>query len=87
MLRVPAGPGETMQSVFDRLNIVPEGIYTIFLNSRLVAARSNMVKWLGYQQAFTNPLAWDLNVKLVPGDRIGIFARDMVWRRWWCRQP
>ena len=78
LLRVPTGPQETMESIFHRLNISPEDIYTIFLNSKLVAARSNMVKWLGYQQACTNPLAWDLNIKLISGDRIGIFGRDMA---------
>ena len=78
LLMISNGPEETMQSILDRANISPEDIYTIFVNSKLFAARSNMVKWLGYQQACPDPLEWDLNFKLIPGDRIGIFGRDMA---------
>jgi hypothetical protein len=78
LLKMTPEPEETMQSILERAGISPQDIYTIFLNSKLVAARSNMVKWLGYQQAGPDPLAWDLNIKLASGDRIGIFGRDMA---------
>ena len=78
LLQMTPEPGETMQSILERANISPQDIYTIFLNSKLVAARSSMVKWLGYQQAGPDPLTWDLSCKLASGDRIGVFGRDMA---------
>ena len=77
LLKMIPEPGETMQSILDRAGISPQDIYTIFLNSKLVAARSSMVRWLGYQQAGPDPLSWDLDIKLASRDRIGIFGRDM----------
>ena len=71
-------PGETMASLFKRTGISTEDVYSLFLNAKLLAARSNMVRWLGYQQAGADPLSWDLNVPVSPGDRIGVFGRDMA---------
>ena len=78
VLSISPEPGETMASVLERAGISKTDIYSLFLNSRLLAARSNMVRWLGYQQAGTNPLSWDLNVPVASGDRIGVFGRDMA---------
>ena len=78
VLRFSPEPGETMASVLVRIGISPEDVYSLFLNARLLAARSNMVRWLGYQQAGADPLSWDLNVPVSPGDRIGVFGRDMA---------
>ncbi len=78
VLRLSPEPGETIASVFERAGISAEDVYSLFLNARLLAARSNMVRWLGYQQAGADPLSWDLNVPVSPGDRIGVFGRDMA---------
>lgn len=78
ILRLSPEPGETMASVFERTGISTEDIYSLFLNAKLLAARSNMVRWLGYQQAGDDPLSWDLNVPVSSGDRIGVFGRDMA---------
>jgi hypothetical protein len=37
-----------------------------------------MAYWIGYQQVQENPLAWELNVVVKAGDRIGLFGRDMA---------
>ena len=78
VLRFSPEPGETMASVLERAGISTEDIYSLFLNARILAARSNMVRWLGYRQAGADPLSWDLNVPVSPGDRIGVFGRDMA---------
>lgn len=78
ILRLSPEPGETVASVFERTGIPAEEVYSLFLNARLLAARSNMVRWLGYQQAGVDPLSWDLNVPVSSGDRIGVFGRDMA---------
>ena len=78
VLRLSPEPGETIASVFERMGISAEDVYSLFLNARLLAARSNMVRWLGYQQAGVDPLSWDLNVPVSSGDRIGLFGRDMA---------
>jgi len=78
VLRLSPEPGETMASVLVRIGISSEDVYSLFLNARLLAARSNMARWLGYQQAGVDPLSWDLNVPVSSGDRIGVFGRDMA---------
>lgn len=77
VLRVPPGEDETVKTILEQIKLSPKDIYTIFLNSKLVAARSNMVRWLRYPQAGGDPLAWNLEIGLTSGDRIGIFGRDM----------
>ena len=78
VLHLETDPGETMTSALNRAGISAEEVHSIFLNAKLFAARSNMVRWLGYQQASHDPLAWDLEVPLNAGDRIGVFGRDMA---------
>jgi len=78
ILRLSSEPGETIASVFERTGISAEDVYSLFLNAKLLAARSNMVRWLGYQQAGVDPLSWDLNVPVSSGDRLGVFGRDMA---------
>jgi hypothetical protein len=78
VLRLSPEPGETVASVFERAGISTEDVYSLFLNAKLLAARSNMVRWLGYQQTGDDPLSWDLNVPVSSGDRIGVFGRDMA---------
>lgn len=78
VLRVSPGPGETLTSLLARAGISTDDVYSLFLNARLLAARSNMVRWLGYQQIGADPLSWDLNVPVSSGDRVGVFGRDMA---------
>ncbi len=78
ILKLAPEPGETMASVFKRTGISIQDVYSLFLNARLHATRSNMVRWLGYQQTEGDPLSWDLNIRVSSGDRIGVFGRDMA---------
>ena len=78
VLRLSPEPGETMASLFERTGIAMQDVYSLFLNARLLATRSNMVRWLGYQQAGDDPLSWDMTVRVSSGDRIGVFGRDMA---------
>jgi len=71
-------PDETVASLLQTLGIADDQIYTIFLNHRLLAAHSNMARWMGHQQAGPDPLLWDLNYPVTSGDRIGFFGRDMA---------
>ncbi len=70
--------GETIASLLARIGITEDEIYNIFFNARLLATRSTMAHWLGYQQVRADPLDWDLNVPVKSGDRIGLFGKDMA---------
>ena len=37
-----------------------------------------MARWLGYQQVRPDPFDWNLSTPVKPGDRIGLFGRDMA---------
>ena len=76
-IRVSPEPNETLDILFKRLGIPLEEIYTIFFNSKLLAARSGMARWMGYRQVRADPFDWNLNVAVKPSDRIGLFGRDM----------
>lgn len=69
---------ETLASLLVRTGITADQTHTIFLNAKLLAARSNMARWLRYQGTTDNPLDWKLNVALKSGDRVGVFGRDMA---------
>jgi hypothetical protein len=77
-IHLPPEPDQTVASLLKRMGISKEDIYTIFLNSKLLVARSNMAVWLRYRQVRGNPFNWDLNVPIDSGDRIGLFGRDMA---------
>lgn len=78
IVRVSPESDETLDMLLARLGIPPEEIYSIFLNSKLLAARSGMARWMGYRQVRNDPFNWDLNVVVKPSDRIGLFGRDMA---------
>lgn len=71
-------PNETLASLLVRTGITADQAHTIFLNAKLLAARSNMARWLRYQEATDNPLDWNLDIGLKSGDRVGVFGRDMA---------
>jgi hypothetical protein len=78
VIRVDTEPDETLEMLLAKLDIPVNEIYSIFINSRLLAARSGMASMVGYQQVRENPYNWDLNVIVNPLDRIGLFGRDMA---------
>ena len=78
IIRVSPESDETLDELLARLGIPPEEIYSIFFNSKLLAARAGMAKWIGYRQVRTDPFEWDLKVTVKPSDRIGLFGRDMA---------
>ncbi len=77
VIRVSPGADETLGMLLSRLEIPVDEIYSIFFNSKLLAARTAMASWLGYRQVRTDPFDWNLNVAVQPADRIGLFGRDM----------
>lgn len=78
IIRVSPEPDESIEFLLKRLDIPLEDIYTIFYNSKLLAARSGMARWLGYQQVRSTPFDWDLSQTVALSDRIGLFGRDMA---------
>ena len=77
VIRVSPEPDETLESLLASLEIPVDEIYSIFFNSKLLAARTGMALWLGHQQVRTDPFDWNLNVPVQLADRIGLFGRDM----------
>lgn len=78
ILHLSPEPGETLISLLERAGVTAEDAYSIFLNAKLLAARSNMARWLRYQGATDNPLDWNLDILVNAGDRVGVFGRDMA---------
>ena len=78
LIRMSPGSQETLEMLLTRMGIPVDAVYTIFVNSKLLASRSGMAKWIGYPQVRTDPFDWKLNIIINPGDRIGLFGRDMA---------
>jgi hypothetical protein len=77
VIRVSPETDETLEMLLARLEIPVDEIYSIFFNSKLLAARTAMASWIGYRQLRTDPFDWNLNVAVQPIDRIALFGRDM----------
>ncbi len=78
VLRMEPRADETVDTLLTRMEIPLDKIHHIFLNAKLLVTRSGMAKWLRYQQVRTDPFDWNLATPLKPGDRIGLFGRDMA---------
>ena len=78
IIRVTPESDETLDILIKRLGIPLDDIYSIFYNSKLLAARSGMASWIGYPQVLATPFAWDLSITVQSSDRIGLFGRDMA---------
>ena len=78
IIRVAPEPDETLDLLLERVGIPLSDIYSIFYNSKLLAARSGMASWIGYPQVRATPFDWDLTVSVQSSDRIGLFGRDMA---------
>ena len=77
VIRVSPAADETLEMLLARLEIPVDEIYSIFFNSKLLAARSAMASWIGYRQVRADPFDWNLSMTIEPADRIGLFGRDM----------
>jgi hypothetical protein len=78
VIRISPQSDETIALLLARVGIAIEDIYSIFLNHKLLAARSGMARWIGHQKVRSEVFNWDLDIPVNPGDRIGIFGRDMA---------
>jgi hypothetical protein len=78
IIRVFPDPDESIEVLLKRLDIPIEAIYTIFVNSKLLAARSGMASWIGFRQVYSSAFDWDLSLTVSSSDRIGLFGRDMA---------
>ena len=78
VIRISPHADETLALLLDRVGIAIEDVYSIFVNHKLLAARSGMARWIGHQKVRSDPLNWDLEIPVNPGDRIGLFGRDMA---------
>jgi hypothetical protein len=78
VIRISPQPDETIALLLARVGISIEEVYSIFVNRKLLATRSGMARWIGHQQVRSDPFDWDLSVPVNPGDRIGLFGRDMA---------
>ncbi len=78
VIRISPEPDDTIASILVKVEIPVEEIYSIFLNAKLLAAKSGMARWIGYQQARTDIFDWDLEIPINTGDRLGLFGRDMA---------
>ena len=77
IIRVTPDSNETLAILLKRLGIPLNDIYSIFYNSKLLAARSGMASWIRYPQVHATPFDWDLSITVQSSDRIGLFGRDM----------
>ncbi len=78
VIQVSPQSDETIALLLDRVGIAIEDVYSIFVNHRLLAARSGMASWMGHQKVRNDPFNWDLDIPVDAGDRIGLFGRDMA---------
>jgi hypothetical protein len=78
VLYLPAQESETVGQVLHQVGIDLAEVGNVFLNGRLLP-RSNYPILLGYPLAADRPLSADsyLNTVVQPGDRLGIFPRNM----------
>jgi hypothetical protein len=80
VVRLEPQPGETVGTALERLGIPPSEVYHVFLNGALLSTRNSMAPWLRYQQprAGAPNRSQGLDTLVQPGDRVGLFARDMA---------
>jgi hypothetical protein len=76
VVRLPPQPGETVETVLERLGISPAEVYHIFLNGSILTTRNSMAPWLRYQEACACDHGLDAPVEAC--DRLGPFASDMT---------
>lgn len=83
VVRLEPQPKETVRTTLERIGIVPDEVFHIFLNGAILATGNSMAPWLKYQQATGGSVgrpvtAAELDRRVHDGDRLGLFARDMA---------
>ena len=80
VVQVAPRPGQTVRTKLEQLDIQPEEVFHVFLNGVLLATGNSMAPWLGHQGAVVcaSDRSQALDTLLQPGDRVGLFARDMA---------
>jgi hypothetical protein len=72
VVRIAPEDGETVAALLARTGIAPDEVYHVFLNGALLATHNTMATWLAYHRQDRG-----LDAPVLPGDRIGVFGRDM----------
>ena len=82
VVRLEPQPGDTVRATLERLGIPSTEVYHVFLNGALLFTHNSMAPWLDYQRAGDSvpgrPPSHGLDTLVRPGDRVGLFARDMA---------
>ena len=80
IVRLVPQPGETVLMMLERVGIPIADVCHVFLNGALVSTHNSMAPWLGYPQAAGGRpgSGAGLEMALQDGDRLGLFARDMM---------
>lgn len=77
MVQLEPLPGETVQSLIERLGISPQEINHIFFNSRLIATRNSHAALYDLPQARRDVNDWNLALPIRDHDRVGLFGLDI----------
>jgi hypothetical protein len=77
-LKISLQPNDTVTSVLARLGIQPDQVYTVFVNAKLLATRNKMRSFAEMVQVDPGSHAWNLDLPLQTGDRVGVFGYDMA---------
>jgi hypothetical protein len=76
LLRLEPQPDETVRGLLARLGVPLEEISHVFLNGALLLTCNSMAPWLRYPRPVDR--GEGLDAPLRPGDRLGLFGRDMA---------
>lgn len=78
--RLEPEPGETVETILERLGVRPADLSHVFLNGALLYTHNAMARWLDYRKARAGEAgrAQGLDTPVCRGDRLGLFARDMA---------
>ena len=74
VLRVEPRSAETIRTLIQRAGIDGDELCHVFLNGRLLYTGNSMAPWLQYCEDDRQ----GLDTPVEPGDRLGLFARDMA---------
>jgi hypothetical protein len=78
VIRLAPRGEETLESLLMVLGIPTDEINHVFLNSKLLATRTSMASYMGFEQSRRNVHDWNLDIPVDSGDRIGLFGKDMA---------
>jgi hypothetical protein len=78
VVQVEPGPGETVASILEGLDIPADEVNHIFVNAKLLSTRTAAAALYGYPQSGDSLDDWRLAAPVSNGDRIGVFGRDMA---------